>query len=316
MRVQLVAAGGTIASEPGPDGAVRVALRGAELLARAGIDAGSVDVLDAAHGPSWSFAPETVEAIARAAVSAAAAGDHAGVVVTHGTDTVEETMFLAWLLGGAAACESCPIVFTAAMRHAADPEADGPANLRDAVALARRAGGLPGPVLQIAGGTHHARWVTKLDTTAVDTFASPGDPGMPPPHPPPHGDRVEGRVAQVHAHTGVDPGIVDFHLERGARGLVVVGTGAGNVHGDLVPGVERAIAAGVPVVVTSRCLTGSVSPTYGGPGGGRHLADLGCIGGGDLPAHKARLALGVALGAAAGMDAVRGWFDELLGSRR
>ena len=134
-----------------------------------------------------------------------------------------------------------------------------------------------------------------------------------PPSPPPCGDDVVTAVAQVQAHAGVDPGVIEWHLERGARGVVVQGTGAGNVHGSLVPGIEAAVAAGVPVVVTSRCATGSVSPTYGGPGGGRHLADLGCIGGDDLPAHKARLALWVALGRDPDLNAVRSWFAELVG---
>jgi len=311
VPVLLVAAGGTIASRPGPDGGVAAALTGAEVLARAGVDPAGVEVVDAARGPSWSFAAADVEGLARLVVDAAASGRHDGVVVTHGTDTIEETAFLAWLLGGATAARRSPIVFTGAMRNAADPDTDGPANLAAAVALA--AGGPldgGGPVVHLGGATHHARWATKTDTGAVDSFRSPG--ARPVADPPPHGAGFEGRVAQVPSHTGVDGDLVAWHLGRGARGVVVEGTGAGNVHADLMPGIEAAVGAGVPVVVTSRCWTGAVSPTYGRPGGGHHLADLGCIGGGDLPTHKARLALGVALGADPGPDAVRAWFGELL----
>jgi L-asparaginase len=154
MAVLLVACGGTIASRATPGG-VSVSLSGAELLAAAGID--GVDVLDAAHGPSWSLDAGAVEAIARTVVAAASSGEHDGVVVTHGTDTVEETLFLTWLLGGAAASERCPIVFTAAMHHADHDAPDGPRNLREAVELAA-SGGLAGPVLRIDGSTHHARW--------------------------------------------------------------------------------------------------------------------------------------------------------------
>lgn len=319
-KVLLIATGGTIASRPAAEG-VRVAMTGADLLARAGISADGVDVevLDFGQGPSWSFAPAAVERIARRAVAAAAA-DAAdgvdGVVVTHGTDTVEESAFLAWLLGGAAASERCPIVFTAAMHHADHPTADGPANLRDAVALAA-GGGAPGPLLHVAGLSHHARWARKRDTSAPDTFESvgAGAPGKPVP-PPPHGDAIEPAVFEVHAHTGTDPSLVDHMLDRGMRGLVAVGTGAGNVHGDLMPGIERAIAAGVPVVVTSRCWTGPVLPEYGGPGGGRSLADAGCILAGDLPTNKARLALSVAMGVDPVSDAVHAWFDGLLGRDR
>jgi L-asparaginase len=89
-------------------------------------------------------------------------------------------------------------------------------------------------------------------------------------------------------------------------------TGAGNVHRDLVPGIRRALGEGVPVVVTTRCATGSVSPTYGGPGGGHEVAALGCILGGDLSPHKARLALWVALGQATELDGVRRWSAAFL----
>lgn len=308
MPVLLIACGGTIAGRSGPGG-VRAALDGAALLARAGVD--GVDVLDAGRGPSWGLTTDDAVAIARTVVDAAASGAHDGVVVTHGTDTIEETLFLAWLLGGAAAAERCPIVFTGAMRHDDHPDADGPTNLRDAVALAA-AGGRdePGPVLRIGGETHHARFAAKTDTSALDTFRSVGTG---PTTPPPHGGTVVAGVVQVPSHTGVDPGVVDWLLERGATGLVVEGTGAGNAHRDLVGGIERAVAAAVPVVVTSRCWTGAVSPTYGGRGGGAELAALGCIGGGELPTHKARIALSVALGVDPDPEAVRTWFAELVG---
>ena len=314
MAVLLVACGGTIASRARPDGrGVGVALTGDELLDALGIERDGVEVVDAAHGPSWSLGPDAALAIARTVVDAADAGAHDGIVVTHGTDTVEETMFLTWLLGGAAASERCPIVFTAAMRHDGHADADGPANLRHAIAVAT-SGGRPGPVLAVAGGTHPARWVTKTDASSLDTFRSVGAGApAPPPSPPPHGAGVVAAVAQVHAHTGVDPALVTWHVERGARGLVVEGTGSGNVHGDLVPGIEAAIAGGVPVVVTTRCWTGAVAPIYGPPGGGAELAAIGCIPGGDLPTHKARVALSVALGRDPAPDALRSWFETLVG---
>lgn len=310
MPVLLIATGGTIASRPLPDGGVATALTGADLVERAGLDADGVRVVDAVRGPSWSLAPAAMAEIARVVVDSAASGQHDGVVVTHGTDTIEETLFLTWLLGGAAASRTSPIVFTGAMRHDAHPDTDGPANLRDAVALAGGGGPVAGPVLRMAGRTHHARWTTKTDTTSVTSFTGAPDA----PHdPPPHGSDVAVHVAQVQSHVGVDGGAVDWHVERGARGIVVEGTGAGNVHVDLVDGIERAIGAGVPVVVTSRCWTGPVSATYGTRGGGHMLAALGAIGGGDLPTHKARLALSVAIGLDPSVDGVRSWFTELLG---
>lgn len=291
-------------------------LSGADLLVRAGLAGGGdvdvdvdVDVVDLTPGPSWALTPEAVATIARTAVDAAASdGAFDGVVVTHGTDTMEESLFLTWLLGGAARS----IVFTGAMHHDAHPEADGPANLREAIELAG-SGDVAGPVLRISGATHHARWARKTDTSALDSFRSVGI-GAPaaPALQPSFGDRIDPAVAEIHAHTGVDGSVVDAALDGGAHGLVVVGTGAGNVHAALVPGIERAIAAGVPVVVTSRCFTGPVLPEYGGAGGGRFLADLGCILAGDLPTNKARVALWVALGVDPAADAVRSWFRKLV----
>jgi len=313
-RVLVIFTGGTISMrhEPGSTGN-RPTMRGAELLASVpGLaEVADIEPIDWGLVPASHLSMEQVLEIGRILADRLRRPEIDGAVVVQGTDTIEETAFLAWLLGGATAARRSPIVFTGAMRNAADPDTDGPANLAAAVALA--AGGPldgGGPVVHLGGATHHARWATKTDTGAVDSFRSPG--ARPVADPPPHGAGFEGRVAQVPSHTGVDGDLVAWHLGRGARGVVVEGTGAGNVHADLMPGIEAAVGAGVPVVVTSRCWTGAVSPTYGRPGGGHHLADLGCIGGGDLPTHKARLALGVALGADPGPDAVRAWFGELL----
>jgi L-asparaginase len=179
-------------------------------------------------------------------------------------------------------------------------------------------------VLVANGEVHAARWVTKTDTTAVATFQSPGAglvgrvvgadvrlrgawrPGVP------RAMGVDPAVALVRSYGGVDGAVVDWHLERGAHGLVVDATGAGNVNAGLVPGIERAVAANVPVVVASRCLSGPVAPIYGGPGGGATVTQLGAVGAGDLSPGKARLALMVALAADPRPDAVRDWFARLL----
>lgn len=314
-RVLLLAAGGTISTVTSANGTV-AGLDGAAVLALAGdLDGIEVTVRDVGEGPSWAYHPPAVERLARAAVGAAAGGSHDGVVVTHGTDTLEETLFLTWLLGGAAASVRCPIVFTGAMRRSDHAEPDGPANLRQAFGLAAAGRDGRGPVLAIAGAVHHARWARKTDTSALATFQSVVDPAAlrSPPVPPPHGERIEARVAEVHCYTGVPARVVDDALDSGARGLVVVGTGAGNVHGSLRPGIERALAADVPVIVTSRCWSGPVQPEYGGDLGGWTLHEMGCVLAGDLPTNKARVALWVALGLDPAPAAVRAWFTQLVG---
>ncbi len=94
-----------------------------------------------------------------------------GVVVTHGTDTMEESAFLAWLL----VTSDKPVVFTGAQRHAGQPDTDGPRNIHDAItAVASGALTGVGPVILFEGDIHGARYVTKAHTSRVDTFRSVG----------------------------------------------------------------------------------------------------------------------------------------------
>ncbi|MEY2448566.1 MAG: L-asparaginase [Acidimicrobiaceae bacterium] len=309
MTVLLLATGGTIASQQQPDGGVAVALSGAQLLESvSAVYTSDVEVVDVSHGPSWNFDIATMASVALRARDALVDGRASGVVVTHGTDSVEETLWLTDLLAFDATSRG-PIVFTASMRNAGEPDGDGPSNLRDALALAhsREAVGR-GALLCVNGEIHEARWVTKTDTQSPATFKSFGE--RPYSRPATEG-AVEPNVVVIRSYGGMDGEIVVWHLARGARGLVIEGTGAGNVSGALSPGIERALSSGVPVVVASRCLTGEVAPIYGGPGGGHTLAGLGVIGAAELSAAKARLALAVALGHDPSIDAVRTWFEVL-----
>jgi L-asparaginase len=309
VTVLLLATGGTIASKKQPDGGVAVALTGAELLESvSAVYTSDVEVIDVTHGPSWNFDISTMASIAIHARDALIDGTATGVVVTHGTDSVEETLWLTDLLAFEATARG-PIVFTASMRNAGEPESDGPPNLRDALALAHSKEAVGrGALLCVNGEIHDARWVTKTDSQSTDTFKSFG---VRPFQRPPTNGQIEPNVVVIRSSGGMDGEIVDWHLSRGARGLVIEGAGAGNVSGELQPGIERALSSGVPVVVATRCLTGEVAPIYGGPGGGHTLADMGVIGARELSAAKARLALAVALGADPSIDAVRAWFEVL-----
>jgi L-asparaginase len=309
VNVLLLATGGTIASKVQPDGGVAVALTGRQLVETVpDLELAGVEVIDVAHGPSWNFDIPTMTSIARRVHDAVGDGGVDAVVVTHGTDTVEETVWLTDLVAGPLT-DRAAVVFTAAMRNAGHVDADGPANLRDALRLARSHDSRGrGALLCVNGEVHEARWVTKTDSQSVDTFKSFG---ARPWTRPPTTTAVESNVAIIRAYGGIADDAVDWHVARGARGLVIEGGGAGNVAGNLVPGLERAIAAGVPVVVVTRCLTGGVGAIYGGPGGGHTLESMGVIGGSDLNAGKARLALAVAMGVDPGVDAVRAWFKEL-----
>jgi L-asparaginase len=116
----------------------------------------------------------------------------------------------------------------------------------------------------------------------------------------------------VDVHTmaaGVDDGLLRASLARGARGLVIAATGAGNIPPAAMPGVRAALAGRVPVVLVTRCAQGRVTPAYGYEGGGQMLRELGVISGGELPAPKARIKLMVALGVTSDVTRIREIFE-------
>src|SRR5690242_15106404 len=204
-------------------------------------------------------------AIARAAQMEADAGR--GVVVTHGTDTLEEVALLCDLLYAGDA----PIVFTGAMRPASAPGADGPANLLDAVTVAGapEAEGL-GVLVAFAGRVHAARAVRKADSTAPDAFASPrlgpvgrvqeGRARISPRlqrRPPIRVAALYGIVHVVSAGLGTHGALVEAAVEAGADGLGGVVLGAGHTPPPFLSALRRA-AGRIPVVATVRPERGAI----------------------------------------------------------
>jgi L-asparaginase len=324
MSVTLIATGGTIASTRNPDGSVTATLSADDLLGMVPEPPAPVETVDLSVPGSWNLTTGFAASVARAAREALEGGA-AGVVITHGTDVLEETAWLCELLTRVVT-EQGPVVLTCAMRHASEFGGDGPRNLADALAVAADpAAAGRGALVCVNGELHHARWVVKTHATSLETFASPGrgpvgevtERGVrfTAPSPPgvevPPGVEPVAEVAIVPSHWDVDAGIVDWHRERGARGIVLEGGGAGNVNGALTDGIERAVAAGVPVMGTTRCPEGEVTPIYGGPGGFASLRALGVLPSHGLTPGKARLALGVALGADPDPAAVTRFVDAL-----
>ncbi|MDN6476773.1 asparaginase domain-containing protein, partial [Corynebacterium variabile] len=207
------------------------------------------------------------------------------VVVTHGTDSMEETaMAVDRLLGG-------PVVLTGAQRPADDASPDGPANLRDAVTAAAT---VTGPVVVTGGATVPAYGVRKVHTTADRAFGGPDSPvDRPAPLVSPGSAPapLAGlRVDILTAYQGTDSTLVDAALTAGADGLVIAAFGSGNA-GGLAPGIGRALDAGVPVVLCTRVAAGGVDAVYGGDGGGATLAAAGARSGGVLSPAQARMEL-------------------------
>jgi L-asparaginase len=319
--VHILFTGGTISMRRDPrTGAARPALSGREIVARVpGLRREArLRIEDVARLPGPHVTPAWMWRLRDRVRRLLADESVDGVVVTHGTDTLEET---AYLLDLTLDSEK-PVVLCGAMRTVSDPGWDGPANLTTAVRVARDPEARGRGVLVVVGeSVHAAAEVRKRHTQRLDAFRSAHGPlatldrGQVRFHRPPF--RVPAlsprRLAtKVDLHllaAGSDDALLRASLARGARGLVLEGTGAGHVPPAALPGVRAALRAGVPVVVVSRCPEGPVAPLYGFIGGGRHLQEMGVLLGGDLGGPKARIRLMVCLGVTSEPDELRRLFE-------
>lgn len=310
--VRLLAAGGTIAmagalARPADGGLEAAGAIGEAVLA------GPVETV--VNRPSVLLEPGEALALARRACELAASGD--GVVVTCGTDLMEEVALLCDLLHDGEA----PIVFTGAMRSASTPGADGPANLRDAVAVARSAEAAgTGVLVCFAGELHAAHAVRKVDSTGPTGFGSPGwGPigrvaeervsllARPARRPAIAVERLDARVEIVHVGLAADGRVVDL-VAGAVDGLVVVLVGAGHLSPQYLRALERARRR-IPVVAVARPLRGSIlRSTYGFEGAEGDVRAAGIVCAGALSADAARIKLMVCLGAGMDADAIAGAF--------
>lgn len=312
-RVAVVFTGGTISMVVDPVAGGNIpTLDGAAILARTpGLgEVATLIPVDLGRTPASHFTLTALLAIwARIRPLADDPGID-GVVVVQGTDTIEETSFCWDLLhdGGT------PVVVTGAMRAASDPGYDGPANLRDAVAVATDRQLRDQGVTVVLGGTiEPADDVAKTHTSSLTTFRSPNfgslgtvESGIV------HvarrraarrhvaAARATERVHLLTVTTGMDGSLLDAVVATDADGIVLAATGAGNTTPQLLEAATRAMDRGIRVVLTTRCSGGCVSSGYAFPGGGATWARAGAIFAGHLTGPKARVAL--ALGLGAGLD--------------
>ena len=309
--IVLLFTGGTISMkhDPSMDGAVP-ALTGQEIVhaTRGLADVADVEVEEWGMFPGPHMTVERMWALRNRVREHLARPEVDGVVVTHGTDTLEESAYMV----GRSIASAKPVVFTGAMRPASDIGWDGPSNLLDAarVAASPHSRG-KGTLVCLGERIHSALEVTKTHTEARDAFESPSlgalgdvDEGivsyrralliMPEPLDPPQpAEPVD--IVQVWA--GADARLLDCSRESGAKAVVVAAMGRGNVPPATFDGVVRWVKSGRPIVITSRALRGSVGPTYGYPGGGRRVLEAGAIFAYGKRPGQARIDVMLALGA-------------------
>jgi len=308
--IVLLFTGGTISMrhDAAAGGAVP-SLTGRDILALApGIDRlAELDVDDWGAYPGPHMTVERMWTLRRRIIEHLARPEVDGIVVTHGTDSLEES---AYLLARSVENEK-PIVFTGAMRTSSELGWDGPGNLGAAVRVAasEEARGC-GVMVVISDRMFTALDVTKVHTSAIEAFDSPGlgplgviDDGrvifrraLPSPTPILAPPMLATPVDIIYAYAGADSRLIDASRETG-RGIVIAGMGRGNIPPAMVDGLDRWIAEDKPVVITSRAFRGRVGCTYGYPGGGRRLAERGAIFAGPRRPQQARIDVMLALGA-------------------
>ncbi|MEG0013785.1 MAG: asparaginase [Cellulosilyticaceae bacterium] len=241
----------------------------------------------------------------------------AGVLVTHGTDTLEETAYFLDLTIN----HSKPVVVVGAMRSSSELGYDGSSNLAAAVctAISPKARN-KGVLVVLNNAVHLAAEVTKTNTLSLDTFQSPYGP---------LGivdtndlilyrdiafmqhidtDVVERKVDLIKAVLDMDDRFIRLSVDSGAKGIVVEAMGRGNLPLAMLEGVKYALSKGVVVVIVSRCNSGRVFESYGYAGGGKELSDLGAIMGGEMRGPKARIKLMLALGRGCSREEIKNLF--------
>ena len=303
--VQFIATGGTIAMkvDPATKGVVP-AISGDDLMQTvpdavkyATIEVNNFSAMSANYVEAkwWTRLTKAVDdALARSEV--------AGVVIAHGTDTMEETAY--WL--DLTVKSDKPVILIGAQRNASSPDFDGPRNLLNAIRIATspEAKG-KGVMVAMNNQINAARSVTKTHTGDVETFKS-GDFGFlgevwddkvlfsRAPLRRQHFDIGAAdmpRVEILAMFGGADGSLLRYAVDQGAKGIVVQAVGMGNMNVSMFEAVKYALSKNVPVVVSTRVPNGRTMPVYGFVGGGKTTFDAGAVMSGDLSPQKSRLLL-------------------------
>ncbi|MBW4828542.1 MAG: asparaginase [Clostridiaceae bacterium] len=279
-----------------------------------------IEIINFSNLPSPHITPKIMMELAKLVKKTVARDDITGVVVTHGTDSLEET---AYILDLTIKSEK-PIVVVGAMRNSSELGYDGSSNLAAAICTAISDKSKNKGVLVVMNNeVNAASEVTKTNTLALDTFKSPefGPLGIV------DNDEVifyrnivsrdfidtetiESKVALLKIGTGMNSDLINFCIESEYKGIVIEALGRGNLPPEMIEGVKKSIGKNIPIVLVSRCPTGRVLDTYGYEGGGKHLRKLGVIFGGNIPGQKARIKLMLALSTTKNIDDIRNLFEK------
>ncbi len=323
-KIIIIFTGGTISmkNDETTNGATVPSMNGEDILKLTpGInDIADIDLLDFGMLPGPHVTPEKMLELSNLIQNKIDLEDYDGVVVTHGTDSLEETSYLVDLIYNG----EKPIIFVGSMRNSSQLGWDGPSNLIDAVRTAASDDAKNRGVMVVMNSEiHSASQVTKTNTHTLDTFKSLtfGPIGF-------IDDnkvyfhfrytkreyigakKINPNIDLIKCGSGMDDRLLKFCVDSKTSGIIIEGMGRGNIPPAMVPGIEYALSKNIPVILVSRCFMGNVLDDYGYEGAGRELTDKGVILGDNLPGQKARIKLMVALGVTSNLSKIKEIFEE------
>lgn len=322
-KIAVIFTGGTISMKVDERIAAAIpALSGSEIMSMVTNIDKLADVEEITFGAyaGPQMTPQNILSLSEMTAKILDRNDIDGVVITHGTDSLEETAYFLDLK----IKNDKPVVFVAAMRNNSELGNDGPANLAAAICTAASSDSREKGVLIVLNNeVNSAREATKTHTLSLDTFKSPefGPLGIIDgseviyyrsiiDHEYIDTSEIEEKVMLLKSYVGMDSEIIHHCIDIGYKGFVIEAMGRGNLPPMTLEGIRRATSAGIPVVIVSRCPMGRVLDSYGYEGGGRTLKNAGAIFGPNLNGQKARIKLMLALGGGASPEEIRRMFEE------
>lgn len=322
-KVAVIFTGGTISMKV--DQALQAAipaLSGQEIMEKVtGIEKmATIEPIHYGSLPGPHITPKRMLELGNIARTELAKEEVSGVVITHGTDCLEETAYFLDLFVDSPK----PIVVTGAMRNSSELGYDGPANLAASICTVCSPESLgKGTLVVMNNQVNAADEVTKSHTLSLDTFKSMdfGPLGIVDQdqviyyrrryhrqHIPV--DTIEEKVALIKSVSGMEADLINFAVDSSYKGIIIEGMGRGNVPPDMVAGIQKALDKQIPVVLVSRCPMGRVLDSYGYEGGGRQLRKMGVILGDNLSGQKARIKLMLILKMTTNLLEIKELFEE------
>lgn len=322
-KVAIIFNGGTISMKVDPRlNAAVPSLSSEEIMSMViGIENhAEIETVNFSNVPSPYVTPDDMMKLSKLVKKYLDREDICGVIVTHGTDSLEETAYLLDLT----IKNDKPVVVTGSMRNSSELGYDGPANLSASICtvISDEAKGR-GVLVCLNDELNCASEVTKANSMSLNAFRTPvfGPVGIVDNNNAIfyrnsmskqyiETDKIETNVELIKCVSGIDSSYINYCLDKGAKGIVIEGMGRGNIPPKMVAGVERAITEHIPVVLVSRCFEGRVLDSYGYHGGGKELRNLGVIFADSIPGQKARVKLMLALGKTNNTQEIRELFEK------